>query len=432
MRIRELPARYLRAADASHYDPATLQRRSSSDHGALLFDGRTGKPLSALLSKRRRRAHRREGAPESKEAADDGAGAPAIIQECSLTDGDSYRVVWTDGLVSQYSVDWVEKELKQWKGGSTADGDARTLWSGLTEEQVRCSSSSSLCQTFDQVVRGTQEGMTTALKTLYEYGILLVTHTPIHDRGAGVAALAAALGGGAIKNDTSLWTRYNNNNNQQRQSNGRASHGDGDSGNGTDGPLRTLYGTVWSTTTAGQAAGASVADSAYGHDALPLHTDMTYHRDPPGLQIFTMVQPAAKGGGESVFGDGWAVAEELRRVHPDAFDTLSQTVRRYRCVDRETGWHLEASGPVLQVDHNRNKVVMVRHNDLDRLPDLPPPSATTAETGVDEFYQRLEEAHAAWDELLARDETRLKIALRPGDTMVVANQVSRSLARSVS
>ena len=40
-----------------------------------------------------------------------------------------------------------------------------------------------------------------------------------------------------------------------------------------------------------------------GTDGLPLHTDFTYVRDPPGLQVFTMRAPALVGG-ESVFADG--------------------------------------------------------------------------------------------------------------------------------
>jgi alpha-ketoglutarate-dependent taurine dioxygenase len=146
---------------------------------------------------------------------------------------------------------------------------------------------------------------------------------------------------------------------------------------------------------------------------------MTYMRDPPGLQIFTMARPATKGG-ESVFGDGFAAAEFLRGTNPAAFATLSSTTRRYRSVDASTGWHLEASGPIITVlDRNghQDSVVGIRHNDLDRLPDLPPPSADP-----DEFYSQLIEAHQAWDEILARDDFRLVIGLEPGETMVVANQ----------
>jgi alpha-ketoglutarate-dependent taurine dioxygenase len=258
---------------------------------------------------------------------------------------------------------------------------------------------------------------------------LLVTNTPILDGGAGVAALASALGGGSIKNSTSLLTHYHDRSERRR-------HNEILLPRGTDGPLRTLYGTVWSTTSAGQVPGTSIADSAYGHEALPLHTDMTYHRDPPGLQIFTMIQPSSdsgSGGGASIFGDGFAVADRLRRTHPEAFDMLANTVRRYRCVDYATGWHLEASGPVITVvDHNTNnrgrgnnvgEIVMIRHNDLDRLPDLPPPRSSTSSHDSDDFYTKLQEAHRAWDEILADDDVRLVIRLQPRDAIVVANQV---------
>jgi Taurine catabolism dioxygenase TauD, TfdA family len=194
---------------------------------------------------------------------------------------------------------------------------------------------------------------------------------------------------------------------------------------GTDGPLRTLYGTVWSTSCSGQAAGCSLADSAFGCEALPLHTDMTYSRDPPGLQIFTMVQPAVTGG-ESIYCDGFAAADRLRRTNPDAFDFLSKTVRRFYCVDKETGWHMEASGPIIAVE--KGEIVQVRHNDLDRMPDLPP-EWDCADDKVDEFYARLQSAHAAWDSVLAEDDMRLVVGLQPGDTVVVANQVCRQRLR---
>lgn len=189
---------------------------------------------------------------------------------------------------------------------------------------------------------------------------------------------------------------------------------------GTDGPLRTLYGTVWSTTSSGQAEGTSVADSAYESTELPLHTDLTYHGDPPGLQIFTMVQPAKKGG-ESIFGDGFAAAEHLRITNPAAFETLSRVSHRYRSVDRTTGWHLEAHGPVITTRFGQ--VTAIRHNDLDRLPDLPP-SPHLSDKEMESFYQELRQAHAAWDAILAQDDFRLVFGLKPGETMVVANQVS--------
>jgi alpha-ketoglutarate-dependent taurine dioxygenase len=150
---------------------------------------------------------------------------------------------------------------------------------------------------------------------------------------------------------------------------------------------------------------------------------MTYLREPPGLQIFTMVKPASLGG-ESVFGDGFAIADKLRTISPTAFAVLSKTNRRYRCVDSETGWNLQATGPVISV--RNGKINSIRHNDLDRLPDLPPAGVTSPED-VDAFYSSLEMAHAEWDKLLIKDEFRLVMKLNPGDTMIVANQVSLSV-----
>jgi gamma-butyrobetaine dioxygenase len=146
---------------------------------------------------------------------------------------------------------------------------------------------------------------------------------------------------------------------------------------------------------------------------------MTYHRDPPGLQIFSMVQPALIGG-ESVFADGFAAADFLKCKSPEAFSILSNVTRTYRCVDSETGWHLKGTGPIIST--NNGLVTAIRHNDLDRLSDLPPYGSSRDEASA--FYDKLTFAHQKWDEILAMDEFRLVIGLKPGDTAVVANQVS--------
>ena len=132
-----------------------------------------------------------------------------------------------------------------------------------------------------------------------------------------------------------------------------------------------------------------------------------------------MVQPAIEGG-ESVFGDGFAVASELKTTAPGAFVMLSQTPRRYRCIDSATGWNLQACGPIISLQNGN--IQSIRHNDLDRLPDLPPVEALTIED-MNAFYSSLDKAHASWDALLAKDKFRLVMKLQPGDTMVVANQV---------
>lgn len=375
--IHSLPWQYLRAADSSNFDPATYQRVD------VQYDFDSGKPTVSCTS-------------------DVKIPSPIFIESAQI-EGDSCKVQWSDGRLSAYSIDWLQEEVDKFHGTGRTE---RTYWQDMSEERVR--ESSSLSMDFEDVI--SDEGMERAIRSIYRYGILLVKNTPVAGT-AGVAALGSAISGGSIKDNptTSLLASF-----RQGGSSSILEHG-------TDGPMRTLYGSVWSTSSASQEDGTSKADSAYGSDGLPLHTDMTYMRDPPGLQIFTMVQPATRGG-QSVFGDGFAVADKLRTISPTAFAVLSRTNRRYRCVDKETGWNLQATGPLISV--RNGEIAAIRHNDLDRLPDLPPVGVTEVEN-IDAFYSSLEVAHKEWDQLLAQDEFRLIMELGPGDTMVVANQVRR-------
>lgn len=379
--VNLLPPRFLRDADVANYDAVTQQRND------VPFDVDNCKPL-----------------PTKQEEA------KYVIRDCSVHD-DSYTIEWEDGHTSLYSASWVKDTVDRWKGEEN-EMTPRILWSNLTEIELRNDPSLSL--PFRDLLE--ESGMKVALKALYQYGFVLITETPLDDDGAGIAALASAVSGGAVKviASNSLLANY------------RAGSREIMLPHGTDGPLRTLYGSVWSTTSSGQADGASVADSAYGKGGLPLHTDMTYHRDPPGLQIFTMVQPALQGG-ESVFADGFAAADFLKLHHPGPFSTLSSVIRTYRCIDKATGWYLEARGPVISTLDN-GVVNAIRHNDLDRLPDLPPFGSTPQEAEL--FYEKLSDAHDKWNEVLTRDEFRLVMSLNPGDTAVVANQVSDCGANS--
>lgn len=372
-----LPTRFLRDADPSNYDAVTHQRND------VPFDDKTGKPLL--------------------KDDDQQEAIKYAISDCNYQDEMS-TIEWGDGHASQYSEIWSRDTFEKWRGVED-ETTPRILWSNMTEAKVRNDASLSL--TFSDLLK--EGGMKSALKVLYQYGFVLITETPLDD-GAGIAALASALSGGSVKERTSYSILANYRNGGKETILPHA----------TEGPLRTLYGSIWWTTSSGQVEGTSVADSAYGKGGLPLHTDMTYHRDPPGLQIFTMVQPALEGG-ESVYGDGFAAAEYLKVNHPDAFSTLSSVVRAYRCIDDSTGWHLEGRGPVISALEN-GVVTAIRHNDLDRLPDLPPFGVSPK--GADAFYDKLSDAHRKWNDVLSRDEFRLVMSLNPGDTAVVANQVS--------
>jgi hypothetical protein len=180
-------------------------------------------------------------------------------------------------------------------GTSSSQKIARIPWYSVTESELRLNAThpSSISNTGIQSIglaflgSNYEQHLTQALKVLYQYGILLVPSTPTDDDGASVAALLSALSGAAIKTspDTCPLAHY------------RYCHDNGIAPspilpNAINGPFRTLYGSIWSTNSEMQQEGFSTADSAYSDEALPLHTDMTYYRDPPGLQLFTMVLPA--------------------------------------------------------------------------------------------------------------------------------------------
>lgn len=62
-------------------------------------------------------------------------------------------------------------------------------------------------------------------------------------------------------------------------------------------------------------------DFAYMPVGLDCHTDGTYSIDPPGLQSFHCLLHDGDGG-ESVFVDGLAIAQEIRAQNPAHFETL--------------------------------------------------------------------------------------------------------------
>lgn len=424
--IDQLPPRFLRLSSHDFYDPATHQRTD------VLFDPTDGRPMAT------------EGDHHVDDKSDD--NDDIIIESITCTTKDNkdenYHVLFKDGHKATFSSDWVQVQVHRLDYEHCPLVDIshilpRIPWSNLTQENLRTKNVMSV--SFGDIVLSDdyEHYQSRALEILFQYGILLVPSTPTQDGGAGVSALASALSGSAYKKSANASSFVNYRTCRHGQNNFTSSSEYLPSA--MEGPFRTLYGVIWSTHSANMPEGVSLADSSYGNGALPLHTDMTYYRDPPGLQIFTMVSPASMGG-ESIFADGLAVAERMRSDYPEEFDVLCRTSRRYRSIDTGTGWHLEANGPIFKaMDRNQNcadpskwkvgverwgAVVGVRHNDLDRLPDLPPSHVMEDGNRHDEkdYYSQLKNAHNVLNRLLASDEFRLEVALKPGETVVVANQ----------
>ncbi|CAM9317823.1 unnamed protein product [Chrysoparadoxa australica] len=170
---------------------------------------------------------------------------------------------------------------------------------------------------------------------------------------------------------------------------------------------QTLYGGMWATNA--EETEVAHSDSAYTNDALGLHTDCAYMTDPPGLQVFNCMA-AAPHGGESLYADGFAIADRLQRESPEAFDFLSTRPLRYVCKD--VGYLLEAAGPVFLLGP-ANNVVQFRHNDYDR--------ATLDHFScedVEAFYAH----HQKLSEIIRDPNMVASIKLLEGDMIIASNQ----------
>lgn len=86
---------------------------------------------------------------------------------------------------------------------------------------------------------------------------------------------------------------------------------------------------------------------AYTSVALPLHTDLPNQEMPPGLQFLHCIANEATGG-DSVFADGFAIAQDLMAQHPEAFAVLSQISVPFRFFDRSCD--IRVRRPVITLD----------------------------------------------------------------------------------
>ena len=168
--------------------------------------------------------------------------------------------------------------------------------------------------------------------------------------------------------------------------------------------LPTLYGGMWTTSPACEEE--SYNDTAASNEALLPHTDCSYYREPPGVQIFNCTAQSSVGG-ESVFVDGMAI---LKALPKETIAYFTKTNIDFQCID--TDYLLETSAKMLSVDENGNLDVM-RHNDSDRAP-LTYMSAEEQDT----FYHH----HSILSKVVRDPELTLTLKLQVGDMVVCNNQ----------
>src|SRR6202451_1960351 len=147
---------------------------------------------------------------------------------------------------------------------------------------------------------------------------------------------------------------------------------------------------------------------AYSDLGLGLHTDNPYREPVPGLQaLHTLI--AAPDGGESLFADGFALAEHLRLSDPGAFAQLTQTAVPflYRSKDAE----LYAERPLIQLSC-RGDVTAVHYNNRSIAP------LRLSAHAARPFYA----AYRRFAALLREPRFHLKCRLATGDLVAFDNQ----------
>jgi gamma-butyrobetaine dioxygenase len=165
----------------------------------------------------------------------------------------------------------------------------------------------------------------------------------------------------------------------------------------------TNYGLVFDVRSVPQPENLAFSDLGLG-----LHTDNPYRDPVPGFQVLhTLI--ASPEGGESLFGDGFAIAEHLRTAFPDAFALLTRTAVPF--LYRSTDAQLYAERPLIQLDC-AGEVAAVHYNSRSIAP------LRLAARDAAPFYS----AYRRFAALLRDSRFHLRFRLRDGDLVIFDNQ----------
>jgi gamma-butyrobetaine dioxygenase len=147
--------------------------------------------------------------------------------------------------------------------------------------------------------------------------------------------------------------------------------------------------------------------SAYTQMGLELHTDLANWRVPPDVQLLCCLKSSVTGG-ESVFVDGFRVAEDFRIGHGQAFKLLSTHAIEYRFHDDTCD--IRTTAPIIEVGRE-GYLTRIRFNNWLRAATIVP------DTLIESMYEAIE---TFWRKL--RDPTyRLNLRLEPGDLIAYNN-----------
>lgn len=167
--------------------------------------------------------------------------------------------------------------------------------------------------------------------------------------------------------------------------------------------LETNYGLVFDVRSVPQPENLAYSDLGLG-----LHTDNPYRDPVPGFQALHALLPSNEGG-DSLFADGYALAQQLRADDPDAFAHLTSTAVpfHYRSAEAE----LYAERPLIQLSV-RGEIAAIHYNSR----SIAPLNLSARDTV--EFYG----AYRRFAQLLRATQYQLKMRLGAETVAVFDNQ----------
>jgi alpha-ketoglutarate-dependent taurine dioxygenase len=167
--------------------------------------------------------------------------------------------------------------------------------------------------------------------------------------------------------------------------------------------LETNYGRVFDVRSLPQPENLAYSDLGLG-----LHTDNPYREPVPGFQALHVLA-ACMDGGESLFADGFAIAEHLRGTEPDAFRLLTHTPVPFSYRSKDA--HLYAERPLIQLSCD-GIVVAVHYNNR----SIAPLRLESAQ--MQPFY----ESYRLFAGMLRDPRFQLKLRLLDGDLVAFDNR----------
>ncbi|KAI8974125.1 trimethyllysine dioxygenase [Pilobolus umbonatus] len=297
--------------------------------------------------------------PITRQRLVDTFSIPRDIQPAAVdSSSDGLSVTWQDGHTSFYAWDWLHTHSYSpiLRTNEPLEGKQPKLWD----------SSLKLTPVAHEAVMHTEEGLRDWLDQLEVFGVSFVEGVPTTVEATEALARRLCF----LKE-----THY--------------SQG------------------IWSFT-----ADLAHADTAYTQLALGAHTDNTYFTEPSGLQMFHKLEFEGTGG-DSLFVDGFSVAQQLKKISPEAYRTLSTTRIPTHSAGDENVLIIPTPRAYPILNHGPNgDLFQIRYNNDDRstLDHL-------SSTQLDEFYDAL----FLWNQLLKSDRNELWDPLTPGRVVTFDN-----------